>query len=162
MAQECFTAEEASCAQLEGTCWELLGCAAAGQVVWRQSLPPWVNRSRDLLRDQCAEPLQIADVARQLGVHPVYFSRAFKKAYHCTPGQYLVRCRLQKAKALLHRKKLPLCEIALRAGFFDQSHFTKAFKQHFGVPPHVYRRQIQGDLARAEVQFIQEFAARLA
>jgi len=151
LTQECFASEGASSAQLEGTCWELLGCADARKAVWRESLPPWVSRSRELLHDLCVEPLHIADAARQLGVHPVYFARAFKRAYRCTPSQYLVRCRLQKAMSLLDGSRLPLCEIALRAGFFDQSHFSRAFKQHFGVPPKLYRRQLQGNLKTIEV-----------
>jgi AraC family transcriptional regulator len=43
---------------------------------------------------------------------------------------------------LLRDKKLPLAEVALCAGFFDQSHFSRRFRQHFGVAPHAYRKQL--------------------
>jgi AraC family transcriptional regulator len=128
---------------MEGLCWELLSNTAR-ETLWQQeTLPRWVRNARELLHDECSEPLQITEMARQLGVHPVYFARAFRQAFRCTPGEYLMRCRLRKGMALLRDSKLPLSNIALEAGFFDQSHFTKAFRVHFGITPHTYRKRLQ-------------------
>jgi AraC-like DNA-binding protein len=129
---------------MEGLCWELVS-GMAGEKLWpQQRLPSWVRQ------------------AQQLGIHPVYFARAFRQAFRCTPGEYRMRCRLRKAMVLLRDAKLPLSDIALEAGFFDQSHLTKAFRNHLGLAPHAYRTQLHGDVHRAEVQFIQDAEGRSA
>jgi AraC family transcriptional regulator len=128
---------------LEGLCWDLLSNVARERLWQQEILPSWLRNARELVHDECSEPLQITGMARQLGVHPVYFARAFRQAFRCTPGEYLTRCRLRKGMALLRDSKLPLSNIALAAGFFDQSHFTKAFRVHFGITPHAYRKRLQ-------------------
>jgi AraC family transcriptional regulator len=155
LAQSVMAGPDASTV-MEGLCWELLS-STAGEKLWQQQkMPPWVRNARELLHDQCTGPLQITEIAQQLGVHPVYFARAFRRAFRCTPGEYLMRCRLRAAMALLRDTKQPLSAIALEAGFFDQSHLTRAFRTHFGRAPHAYRKRLQGDSHCAEVQFIQE------
>jgi AraC family transcriptional regulator len=147
---------------MEGLCWELVS-GMAGEKLWpQQRLPSWVRQARELLHDQCTGPIQITQMAQQLGIHPVYFARAFRQAFRCTPGEYRMRCRLRKAMVLLRDAKLPLSDIALEAGFFDQSHLTKAFRNHLGLAPHAYRKQLHGDVHRAEVQFIQDAEGRSA
>jgi AraC family transcriptional regulator len=156
LADQSVEAGPESSVLMEGLCWELLS-NTAGETLWQEEpLPSWVRNARELLHDECSEPLQFMEIARQLGVHPVYFARAFRQAFRCTPGEYLMRCRLRKGMTLLRDAKLPLSNIALEAGFFDQSHFTKAFRVHFGITPHTYRKGLQCELDAAEVQFIQE------
>jgi AraC family transcriptional regulator len=144
LARQCSQSESDSDSLgiLEGLCWELLS-NVAGRELWSEKvLPSWLRQAKELLRDQCSEPLLISGLARQLGVHPVYLARTFRKAFGCTPGEYLARCRLRKAMALLRESSLPLAEIALATGFFDQSHFSRTFRQHFGVAPHAYRKRL--------------------
>ena len=57
-----------------------------------------------------------------------------------TPGEYLRRCRLERARRLMQRSAAPLAEIAAAAGFSDQSHFSNAFRKIFGVSPGAFRR----------------------
>jgi AraC family transcriptional regulator len=145
----------------EAMCWELLS-TMSGVNLWPDkycaSPPSWIGRARELLHDQCSDSLQITEMARQLGVHPVYFARAFRHMFHCTPGEYRIRCRLRDALALMRKTKLTLSEIALSAGFFDQSHFSTAFRKHFGMAPEAYRKQLRGDALSCEVQFVQDEA----
>ena len=150
LARQCAVPGPDSSFVMEGLCWELIS-NVVGDTVWRQrKLPSWIGSARDLLHDRCAGHLQITEMAQQIGVHPVYFARAFRQAFRCTPGEYLMRCRLRKAMPLLRGAKVPLSDIALQAGFFDQSHFTRAFKQHFGRAPNTYRKRLHGDFQSAK------------
>lgn len=142
LVRQCSQSESDSLGILEGLCWELLS-NVAGRKLWSEkTFPSWLRQAKELLRDQCSQPLLIGGLAHQLGVHPVYLARTFRKAFGCTPGEYLGRCRLREAMALLRDSSLPLAEIALATGFFDQSHFSRTFRQHFGVAPHAYRKRL--------------------
>jgi AraC family transcriptional regulator len=140
LVRQCIAFEVDASAVMEELCWELLSSVSKARSWPEKYLPPWIRRAEELLQDHCADPVPITDMAQQLGVHPVYFARAFRKVFRCTPGEYRMRCRLNKGMALLRNVNLPLSDIALKAGFFDQSHFTRAFRDHFGIPPHAYRK----------------------
>jgi AraC family transcriptional regulator len=153
----------ASYSTMEAMCWELLS-TVSGVSLWpdKERLSPlsWIGRARELLHDRCSDALQIAEMAQQLGVHPVYFARAFRQAFRCTPGEYRMRCRLREAMALMRNAGVPLSDVALNAGFFDQSHFSTSFREHFGMSPQAYRRRLHGDVLGHDVQFVQEQTER--
>jgi AraC family transcriptional regulator len=116
------------------------------------SCPRWLNRARELLRDRCFETPRLSELARIAGVHPVYFSRAFRRRYGCAPGEYLRRCRMERAIGLLKNDRQSLIEIALQCGFVDQSHFYRSFSQAFRINPGDFRRLSQQGM----VQCIQD------
>ncbi len=58
-------------------------------------------RARDLIHEQCAEPLTVAQLARAAGVSPYHFLRLFREAFGETPHRYLTRVRLDRARKLL-------------------------------------------------------------
>lgn len=101
--------------------------------------PAWLNRAGELLRDQFAENLKFTSIANSLNVHPVHFSRAFRKFYGCTLGEYVRRLRVESAARRLISSDEPLVSIAVACGFSDQSHFAKAFKNSTGMTPAQYR-----------------------
>ena len=86
------------------------------------------------------ENLRLADIATEVGVHPVHLARVFRLSYGTPVGAYARGLRLTWAAARLRDSGDGIAQIALEAGFFDQSHFTRAFKQHFGSTPLAYRR----------------------
>lgn len=144
---------------MEGNCWELIS-VISGASLWptehRLSFPSWIGRARELLQDRCTESLPITELAQELALHPVYFSRAFRNAFRCTPSQYRMRCRLQRAVTFSRSPELSLADVALRSGFFDQSHFTKAFRKEFGIAPSAYRKHLGQHFLGKEVQSVQE------
>jgi AraC family transcriptional regulator len=73
-------------------------------------------------------------------VHPIHLARVFRQHFRCSPGEYLRQCRMERVTQLLARKSLPLAEIALQAGFSDQSQLTHAFKRFAGLTPGAFRR----------------------
>ncbi len=110
--------------------------AAAG------SAPPWLGRARDSIADRCCESsLRLADLAAEAGVHPVYLARAFRRAYSVSPGEYLRRIRVERARQRVVNSHDSLACIAMDCGFSDQSHFARAFRKRFGVTPAYLRRQ---------------------
>ncbi len=72
------------------------------------------------------------------------FERKFLRAFHLTPQAYLRRLRLQTASRSLAHGAQTLAEVAMACGFSDQSHFTRAFRDQFGVSPRRYRARYMG------------------
>jgi AraC family transcriptional regulator len=126
--------------QVEALCAELFALIDVRQV--DRMPPPWLSLAREVLHDRAEDDLTLGEVARAAGVHPIHFTRAFRQHFGSTPGDYLRRCRLERATDLLRRSALPLCDVALACGFADQSHFTRKFTKAFGVAPAEYRRLI--------------------
>lgn len=114
---------------------------AAAQRIPREQRdgPPWLERAREQLHDEWRRTPDLAELANTAGVHPVYLARAFRRRYGCSPGEYLRRCRMERAIALLHDRRIALAEIAAACGFVDQSHFTHAFRRQHRCTPAQYR-----------------------
>ena len=102
--------------------------------------PPWLLRARDMVHARFREPIRIADVASEADVHPGHLARAFRRHFRVTLGSYVRTLRLEWVAARLLESEQSLVGIALAAGFADQSHLTRAFKQYSGLTPQAYRR----------------------
>ena len=86
------------------------------------------------------QELRLGDLAALVCLSEDHFLRAFKAAVGQTPHQYLIGCRLARARRLLLEDDLPLAEIGRRCGFGNPSHFAAIFRRHEGVPPGVWAR----------------------
>jgi AraC family transcriptional regulator len=104
--------------------------------------PSWLPRAIEQLRASLSSPPPTAVLAAEAGVHPVYFTRAFRAAAGCTPGEYVRRSRIEWACSRLRGSRAALSDIAHSAGFADQSHFTRTFRRIVGVTPGAYRRAV--------------------
>jgi AraC family transcriptional regulator len=83
------------------------------------------------------------DLACIAGVHAAHLARTFRKRFGRTVGTYVRERRLTHAARLLRESALPLTDISAESGFYDQSHFTRAFTRRFGVSPARYRRIVR-------------------
>ena len=106
--------------------------------------PRWLQQARDLLHSRFAERLTLAELAHDVGVHPVHLAQAFHKSYQRTIGDYVRQLRIEYACRELAASETPIVQIALAAGFCDQSHFTRTFKRLIGVAPSQYRESLRG------------------
>ncbi|MBO0801326.1 MAG: helix-turn-helix transcriptional regulator [Blastocatellia bacterium] len=86
------------------------------------------------------QEISLAVVAEEVGMSYYHFSRAFKQAMGLSPINYITHQRMERAKRLLTETELSIAEIALRAGFSSQSHFTTSFRRLAGVTPRTFRR----------------------
>jgi AraC family transcriptional regulator len=84
----------------------------------------------------------VQDIANVVGVHPFHLSRVFRTVHRQTIGEYVQRLRVSYACKQLAVPEIDLAEVALAAGFADQSHFTRVFKNVTGITPGVYRHML--------------------
>ena len=130
---------------LEDACWETLAAVSGVARSKRRSsatIPPWLSEARSMLIEGSGTGC-IACIASQLGLDPVYLSKRFRRHFGCNPAEYRMRCRLRTAMERLRQSASSLSQIAQESGFFDQSHFTHAFKERFGHSPGVYRSRLK-------------------
>ena len=104
------------------------------------SEPSWLRSARELLRAEPAVHWSLGALAGKAGVHPVTLARAFRRSYGCSVGEFVRRLRIERAARDLAEDDTPLAEIALAAGFSDQSHFSNVFRRQTGMSPSEFRR----------------------
>jgi AraC family transcriptional regulator len=132
---------------IEGLMLEMIGETARHNAynsrISANLAPQWLQQVRDHLHARFTERLTLTELARDVGVHPVHLAQAFHKAYHCTVGDYVRQLRIEYARHELVASETPIIQIALAAGFCDQSHFTRTFKRIVGVAPSQYRESLR-------------------
>jgi AraC family transcriptional regulator len=107
----------------------------------RGGLAPWQERrAKEMITTELAGSLSLSELAAACRLSPSYFSVAFKRSVGHPPYKWLLMQRIERAKHLILATNQPLCEIALDAGFADQSHLTRVFTQHLGASPAAWRR----------------------
>jgi AraC family transcriptional regulator len=84
----------------------------------------------------------LLELAALVELSSCHFVRVFKASMGITPHQYLLMCRIRKAKKLLTQKYLSLAEISQQVGFHDQSRFTSTFRKRVGITPKEYRDRL--------------------
>jgi len=124
---------------VEGLMLELLGQASRSLIKTPIRPPSWLMQARELVHGHFNDSLNLVEIAHTVGVHPTHLARTFKKYYRTTVGEYVRRLRLDWATRQLSETKDSIAEIALAAGFYDQSHFSHLFKQHTGFTPAEFR-----------------------
>lgn len=88
------------------------------------------------LRDHLAEHIRLRDLTRLTGYSERHLLNLFRARTGLTPGRYLARCRIDRAKELLKSSpSRPLVDVALACGFSSHSHFTEVFHRYVGETP---------------------------
>jgi len=101
--------------------------------------PAWLSRARELLRDRMEERFTLASIAGEVGVHPIHLAAAFQRFFGQSVGAYVRRLRIAESCRRLKETDMPLVDVALAAGFCDQSHFGRTFKRLLHATPRQYR-----------------------
>ena len=102
---------------------------------------PRIKQSIDYIHEHLTDDLSLKQLSRLAGISPNYFSSIFKQSLGISPHQYIIKCRVEKAKQLLlNRHELTVAEIAALTGFADQSHLSRHMRRRLGVCP----REIMG------------------
>jgi AraC family transcriptional regulator len=125
---------------IEGLVLEMIGSAARNaREAGETKISPAIRRARELLEAHFTEPISLSDVATATGRHPVYVATEFRRAYGETIGEFVRRLRVESACRDLADPERPLADVALAAGFANQSHFTRVFRRAVGLTPAAYR-----------------------
>jgi AraC-like DNA-binding protein len=86
-------------------------------------------------------PIRASELAEACGLSVSQLQREFRRLFAMSPSDFILRTRLLVARRMLEEDTTAVGEVAVACGFYDQSHFTKAFKAHTGLPPQAYRRR---------------------
>lgn len=97
-----------------------------------------LQRVIDYIQTHLDQDLSLKELAAIAQMSAHYFAQLFKQSTGVTPHQYVIHCRIERAKELLRHQKLAIAEVAKIVGFVDQSHFHRHFKRLVGVTPKAF------------------------
>lgn len=103
-----------------------------------ERINPRLEHAARLIHQHCGETLRLDALCEAAQLSPSQLIRGFKQRYGMTPHAYLLNRRIQFAHSRL-KSGAPLAEVALEAGFADQAHFQRTFKQLLAATPGQYR-----------------------
>lgn len=109
----------------------------------RQSMPKGVREACRYIAMRYQHPLALADIAARAHCSVNHLIALFRRHLHQTPARYLRDVRLRHAERLLSHSGLPVALIAEQCGFVSPFHFSRAFKEHYGLAPLAFRQQAQ-------------------
>lgn len=93
------------------------------------------RRALELMDSNLHASVSVQFLASEVGLSAAHFARAFKETMGVAPHKYLLNLRLERSRRMLDADDAVLADVAQRAGFADQSHFTRFFKREYGVTP---------------------------
>jgi AraC-like DNA-binding protein len=99
-----------------------------------------IGRATAMIDDRFDGPLQIGQIAKQIGLSVSQLNRRFRSIYQMSPSEYLQRVRVHKASSMLADTDALISEVALETGFYDQAHLTRTFRRWMGMTPSEFRR----------------------
>jgi AraC family transcriptional regulator len=145
-----------------GLLGQLVGSCVSAVASNRSAHPyPWLDDVLEFASKEFRSHLTVKSLAERAGVHPDYLSRRFRGHYGLSLVRYIRQLRLRWASDQLQNSDQALARITREAGFSDQSHFTRSFKQAFGITPGQYRRARRGKSARRGAKAAADLAAPL-
>lgn len=93
------------------------------------------------IKQHTNQAISTSDVAACVGKSRSYLSRRFKKELGFQMNEFIMRCKLEEAKALLAYTDKSISEISSYLCFSSQAYFQNVFKKKYGITPNAYRRQ---------------------
>ncbi|MBX2924639.1 MAG: helix-turn-helix transcriptional regulator [Chitinophagaceae bacterium] len=118
--------------------------------------------ARDIITSNLGKSCSILDLAQQIGTNDCYLKKHFKQVFGTTVYGYLQKERMERSRKLLLEGEKKISEIARLAGYKHASHFTTAFKKHFGYLPNKIKAILLSLLSEPEVLYLFETPALFA
>jgi len=97
----------------------------------------------ELMEANVAEPLSLAEISHKTGISRRHVERLFRQHLARSPARYYLDVRLERARRLLRHSSLPIVEVAIASGFVSASHFSKRYRERYGVSPQADRREYE-------------------
>ena len=102
-----------------------------------------IRQAQQYISHHVREKLTVPLVARQVDVSPSYLTALFHKNLQISPGEYIRRVKLQESKQLIRENKLNFTEIAAALQYSTVHHFSRQFKEKFGITPSEYAKSVR-------------------
>ena len=101
-----------------------------------------LRRIKELVHAKMEEDLSLDEMAQSVGLSTAHFARMFRKSTGETPHQFVLRQRVERAKAMLRAPDARVLDVAVACGFKTQQHFAQVFRDVWGVSPTEYRQDL--------------------
>jgi AraC family transcriptional regulator len=95
----------------------------------------------DYIADRLSQDIPLKELAASIGMSVSHFCRLFKQSTGLASHQYVIACRVERARGLLLREELTIAQVAHAVGFADQSHLTHHFTRLQGISPGAWRKE---------------------
>ena len=102
-----------------------------------------IRRAQQYISTHIREKLSVPLVARQVDVSPSYLTALFHKNLQISPGEYIRRIKLQESKQMIREDTMNFTEIAATLHYSTVHHFSRQFKEKFGITPTEYARSVR-------------------
>ncbi len=101
---------------------------------------PKLTEAVTLMEANLEEPMSLDELSSYVGISRRQLERLFKKYLSCVPTRYYLELRLTRARQLLLQTNKSIVDVALACGFISSPHFSKCYRDYFGIPPRDERR----------------------
>lgn len=101
--------------------------------------PEWLGAVTEYMEQHFDRPLQLKDLAAVVHTSPSSLSHSFKRAMGCSPIDYLLSLKVQRAAELLRDDSIDISAVAAAVGFSDSNYFARQFRARVGQSPRAYR-----------------------
>ena len=102
-----------------------------------------IRQAQQFITSHIREKLSVPVVADQVDVSPSYLTALFHKNLQISPGEYIRRIKLQESKRMIRENKLNFTEIAAALQYSTVHHFSRQFKEKFGITPTEYAKSVR-------------------
>ena len=102
-----------------------------------------IRRAQQFITEHVREKLTVPLVARHVDVSPSYLTALFRKNLQISPGEYVRRIKLQQSKQMIREDNLNFTEIAAALQYSTVHHFSRQFKDKFGITPTEYAKSVR-------------------
>src|SRR5262245_4330833 len=99
-----------------------------------------MRRVTEFIQAGLERDLTLVDLAQSVGLSTAHFAVMFHKSTGETPHQFVVRCRMERAKEILRTGKTRIVDVAVACGFKTQQHFARVFRHMYGATPREYQK----------------------
>ena len=102
-----------------------------------------IRRAQQFVGQHVREKLTVPLVARHVDVSPSYLTALFRKNLQISPGEYIRRIKLQESKQMIREDNMNFTEIAATLQYSTVHHFSRQFKDKFGITPTEYAKSVR-------------------
>ena len=102
-----------------------------------------IIHARKMLIQDLSDSPNLKQLSRETGLNPNKLQQGFNLLYGLSVNKYLQQCRMKEANRLFHETDMNVCQIAAAVGHTNASHFSSAYKKHYGILPKEHKSRIR-------------------